>query len=126
MPRLPRLTLTGTPKEIDEHLPRQLVEFLETHLGLSSTLKRAKEEMGSTAKAAREAAKKPTTRNLIADPAKSGPPSPSTMQTETGTKENSDDSQSCPAPTNVVVGAAGGSLSGSTRSLFDVEPKNDN
>ena len=33
------LSATGTPKELDEHLPGQLVEFVETHLGLSSTLK---------------------------------------------------------------------------------------
>jgi len=33
------LSVTGTPGELDEQLPRQLVEFVETHLGLSSTLK---------------------------------------------------------------------------------------
>lgn len=33
------LTVTGTPKELDEELPRQLAEFVEIHLGLSSTLK---------------------------------------------------------------------------------------
>ena len=33
------LSVTGTPKELDEQLPRQLVEFVESHLGLSSTLK---------------------------------------------------------------------------------------
>jgi PRTRC genetic system protein E len=54
------LCVTGTPKELDEHLPRQLVEFVETHLGLSSTLKSAKEQMEAAGKAAREAAKKPT------------------------------------------------------------------
>ncbi len=27
------LSVTGTPKELDEQLPRQLVEFVETHLG---------------------------------------------------------------------------------------------
>ena len=54
------LSVTGTPKELDEQLPRQLVEFVETHLGLSSTLKSAKEQMEAAAKAAREAAKKST------------------------------------------------------------------
>ena len=54
------LSVTGTPKELDEQLPRQLVEFVETHLGLSSTLKSAKEQMEASAKAAREAARKPT------------------------------------------------------------------
>ena len=29
------LSVTGTPKELDEQLPRQLVEFVEAHLGLS-------------------------------------------------------------------------------------------
>ena len=28
------LSVTGTPKELDEQLPRQLEEFVETHLGL--------------------------------------------------------------------------------------------
>ena len=28
------LSITGTPQELDEQLPRQLVEFVETHLGL--------------------------------------------------------------------------------------------
>ncbi|MGB8581801.1 MAG: PRTRC system protein E, partial [Candidatus Sulfotelmatobacter sp.] len=37
------LAVTGTPKELDEQLPRQLVEFVEAHLGLSSTLKTAKD-----------------------------------------------------------------------------------
>ena len=32
------LSLTGSPKELDEQLPRQLVEFVEAHLALSSTL----------------------------------------------------------------------------------------
>ena len=54
------LSVTGAPKELDEQLPRQLVEFVEAHLGLSSTLKSAKEQMEAAAKAAREAAKKST------------------------------------------------------------------
>ena len=58
------LAITGTPKELDEQLPRQLVEFVEAHLGLSSTLKSAKEQMEAAAKAAREAA-----RNIRACPA---------------------------------------------------------
>src|ERR1700722_7951457 len=36
------LSVTGTPEELDEQLPRQLVEFVETYLGLWSTLKGAK------------------------------------------------------------------------------------
>jgi PRTRC genetic system protein E len=50
------LSVTGTPKELDEQLPGQLVEFVETHLGPSSTLKSAKQQMEAAAKAAREAA----------------------------------------------------------------------
>ena len=54
------LSVAGTPRELDEQLPRQLVEFVETHLGLSSSLRSAKEQMEAAAKAAREVAKKPT------------------------------------------------------------------
>ena len=119
------LRVTGSPKELDEQLPPQLAEFVETHLGLSSTLKSAKEQMEAAAKAAREAAKKPTNSKSHSGSSKSAPPSPAKVRTEAGTKDNSDDSQSSPAPTQVIVGAEGGSLSGSTGSLFDVEPKND-
>jgi PRTRC genetic system protein E len=37
------LSVTGTPKELDKQLSRQLVEFVETHLGLSSTLRSAED-----------------------------------------------------------------------------------
>jgi PRTRC genetic system protein E len=60
------LSVTGSPKELDEQLPRQLAEFVEAHLGLSSTLKIAKEQMDAAAKAAREAAKKSTTSKSYA------------------------------------------------------------
>ena len=52
------LSLTGTPKELDEELPKQLVEFVHSHLQLSSTLKSAKDEMEAAAKAAQEASRK--------------------------------------------------------------------
>jgi len=39
------LSVTGTPKELDEQLLRQLVEFVESHLGLLSSLKTVKEQM---------------------------------------------------------------------------------
>lgn len=120
------MSVTGTPKELDQHLVRQLVEFVDTHLGLSSTLRSAKEEMEAAAKAARDAAKKSTNSKSHSGSSESAPPSPAKVQTEAGTKENSDDSQSSPAPTQVIVGAEDGSLSGSTGSLFDVEPKTDN
>jgi len=93
------LSVTGTPKELDEQLPGQLVEFVETHLGLSSTLKSAREQMETAAKAAREAAKKPTNSKSHSGSSRSAAPSPAKGQTEAGTKENSDDSQSSPAPT---------------------------
>src|SRR5580700_6668642 len=51
------LSVTGTPKELDQQLPQHLVEFVETRLGLSSTLKSAKEQMEDAAKVAREARK---------------------------------------------------------------------
>jgi PRTRC genetic system protein E len=54
------LSISGTPRELDEALPGQLVEFVGTHLGLSSTLKSAKEQMDAAAKAAREMARKST------------------------------------------------------------------
>lgn len=117
------LSVTGTPKELDEQLPSQLVEFVEAHLGLSSTLKSAKEQMEAAAEAAREAAKKPTNSKSQSGSGKSAPPSPAKVQTEAGTQENSGDSQSSPAPPQVIVGAEDGSLSGSTGSLFDVQPK---
>ena len=52
------LSITGTPKELDEELPKQLVEFVGEHLGLSSTLRSAKEQMDAAAKAAKESARK--------------------------------------------------------------------
>jgi PRTRC genetic system protein E len=115
------LAVTGSPKELDEQLARQLVEFVEAHLGLSSTLKSAKEQMEAAAKAAREAAKKPTNSKSHSGSSKSAPPGPAKVQTEAGTKENSDDSQSSPAPTPA---AECGGLGASTGSLFDVEPNN--
>jgi PRTRC genetic system protein E len=54
------LNITGSPKELDEELPKQLVEFVGAHLGLSSTLKTAKEQMEAAAKAAKESARKPS------------------------------------------------------------------
>jgi PRTRC genetic system protein E len=49
------LSISGTPKELDEVLPAQLLEFVGAHLGLSSTLKSVKEQMDGAAKTAREA-----------------------------------------------------------------------
>ena len=54
------LSVTGTPKELDEELPKQLADFVHSHLELSSTLKSAKEAMDAAAKAARETSRKST------------------------------------------------------------------
>jgi len=119
------LSVTGTPKELDEQLSRQLVEFVETHLGLSSTLKSAKEQMEAAGKAAREAARKSTNSKYHSESKKSTPPSPAKVQTEVSTKENSDDSPSTPELTLPSTAGAGGGLGASTGSLFDLEAKND-
>jgi PRTRC genetic system protein E len=119
------LSVTGTPKELDEQLSRQLVEFVETHLGLSSTLRSAKEQMEAAAKAAREAAKKPTNSKSHSGSSKSAPPSPAKAQTEAGTKENSDDPASTPELTQPSTTGAGGGAGASTGSLFDLEAKDD-
>ena len=120
------LSVTGTPKELDEELPRQLVEFVEAHLGLSSTLKSAKEQIEAAAKAAKEAAKKPTSSKSHSGPNRSPAPSSTRVQTEAGAKESSDDSQLSPAPTQATTaGAEGEGLGASTGSLFEVETEND-
>ena len=117
------LSVTGTPKELDEQLPRQLVEFVETHLGLSSTLKSAREEMEAAAKAAREAARKAT--NPKSQSSRNANPSTAKLQTECVTKESSDNSASTPEHTHpsTAAGASGGP-DASTGSLFDLEAKN--
>lgn len=121
------LSVTGTPKELDEQLPGQLVEFVETHLGLSSTLKSAKEQMEAAAKAAKEAARKPTSSKSHSGSNRSPAPSSTRVQTEAGGKESSDDSQLSPAPTQATTaGAEGEGLGANTGSLFDLEPKSDN
>ena len=119
------LAVTGTPQELDEQLPGQLVEFVETHLGLSSTLKSAKEQMDAAAKAAREAAKKPTNSKSRSGFSRGANPSPAQVQAETDTKETTDDAQlaseAIEAP--AIVGSVG--LDATTGSLFDIETKND-
>ena len=121
------LSVTGTPKELDEQLPRQLVEFVEAHLGLSSTLKSAKEQIEAAAKAAKEAARKTTNSKSHSGSNRSPAPSSTRVQTEAGAKESSDDSPLSPAPTQAkTAGAEGEGLGVSTGSLFDLEPKSDN
>jgi len=101
------LSVTGTPKELEEQLPRQLAEFVEAHVGLSSTLKIAKEQMDAAAKAAREAAKKSTT-----------------SKSHAGSSRSADEPQSNAETTQATATEAVGA-GASTGSLFDLEPKND-
>jgi PRTRC genetic system protein E len=117
------LRVTGTPQELDEQLPPQLAEFVETHLGLSSTLKSAKEQMDAAAKAAREAAKKPTNSKSHSGPNKGAPPSPAKVQTESETKESSNDSASTSEHTQPSTVGAGDGAGASTGSLFDLDAK---
>ena len=119
------LSVTGAPRELDEQLPRQLVEFVETHLGLSSTLTSAKEQMEAAAKAAREAARKPTNSKSHSGSSQSAPPSPAKAQTEADTKENSDDPASTPELIQPSTAGVGGGAGASTGSLFDLEAKDD-
>jgi PRTRC genetic system protein E len=87
------LSVTGTPKELDEQLPRQLEEFVEIHLELSSTLKSAKEQMEAAAKAAREAARKSATSTSHGGSSKSATQSSMRAPNEAGAKEGPDDLQ---------------------------------
>ena len=64
------LSIRGTPKELDEGLTAQLLEFVGEHLGLSSTLKSVKEQMEAAAKTARDAARKSTVGKSVTSPAK--------------------------------------------------------
>jgi PRTRC genetic system protein E len=116
------LSVTGTPKELDEQLPRQLVEFVETHLELSSTLKSAKEQMEAAAKAAREAARKSAISTSHGGSSKSATQSSMQAPNEAGAKESPDDSQ--PSRELAPAAAESGDLGTSTGSLFDLEPKN--
>ena len=56
------LAITGTAEELDRDLPHQLIEFVGAHLQLQSTLASAKADMDAAAKAAREEARKKTTK----------------------------------------------------------------
>jgi len=106
------LSITGTPQELDEQLPRQLVEFVETHLGLSSTLKSAKEQMEAAAKAAREAAKKSTNSKLHNGSGRNAMPSPAQVQEETESKRRADDPEAdaSRAPVPAGLGTTAGNL----------------
>jgi len=68
------LSISGTPKELDEALPVQLAEFVRAHAGLSSTLKSVKEQMEAAAKAARELARKQVVSKSVESPSKAALP----------------------------------------------------
>ena len=76
------LAITGTAEELDRDLPQQLMEFVGAHLQLQSTLASAKADMDAAAKAAREEARKKTTKpSLPTRPGtQSAPDPPSTPE----------------------------------------------
>ena len=94
------LSISGTPKELDEVLPAQLAEFAGAHLSLSSTLKAVKEQMDAAAKTAREAARKTTAGKAATSPAKAIP-APENVATEAPAGTTAPD----PAPTEQVSGS---------------------
>jgi len=114
------LTVTGTPKELDEQLPKHLAEFVEAHLGLSSTLKCAKEQMDAAAKAARDAAKKSTPSKSPNGSKKSATTNLAQVQINADAQGNSEDSQSSNGGTQAsVTGTSTVGLGASTASLFE-------
>jgi len=120
------LSVIGTPKELDEQLPRQLVEFVEIHLGLPSTLKSAKEQMEAAAKAARETARKSTATKPRGSSGKSVTPGSTQAQTEAETNDKIGGSQSSPelAQTAASGAAATADLDATgTGNLFDLATK---
>ena len=120
------LAITGTPKELDEQLPRQLVEFVQTHLGLSSTLKSAKEQMDAAAKAARETARKSTATKPHGSSGKSVAPGLTQVQTEAETNDKVGGSESNPEPAQTAASgdAATADLDATgTGNLFDLATK---
>ena len=84
------LSLTGTAAELDQELPKQLVEFVGAHVELASTLKNAKAQMDAAAKASKDAVKKTASAKPGAASPKLQAPSASQEPTETTTP--SDDS----------------------------------
>ena len=113
------LSMTGTPRELDEQFPAQLTGFVESHIELSSTLKSAKEQIEAAVRAARESAKKAT---------KSGGSSRSSssagvqITTATNSQSEVDSSQtgSESSPKAVPVAATADSCPGAGN-LFDLQ-----
>ena len=61
------LTVIGSPKELDERLPNILVEFVGSHLELSSNLRTASEQMKAASQKAKEGkpSNKPSTAPAV-------------------------------------------------------------
>jgi hypothetical protein len=77
------LAITGTAEELDRDLPQQLVEFTGAHLQLQTTLASAKAEMDAAAKAAREEARKKTSKpSSVSSPTTQSTPATTTAPPE--------------------------------------------
>lgn len=98
------LSLTGTPQELDRELPRELAEFVDSHLQLSSTLQMAKMEMDAAAKAAQDAAKKSSAKSRSYSKPPSNPDTDSLP--EAGNPETSTLTPSTPSTTGSLFAAA--------------------
>ena len=117
------LSMTGSPGELDEQFSAQLIDFVEAHVELSSTLQSAKEQIEASTKVARESAKKS---------AKSGGSTrtgnASAAQNTTATNSQSEvDSSQAASESNPEVVPVAATLDScpSTGSLFDLQTKND-
>ncbi len=100
------LATTGTAEELDQELPKQLLEFVSAHLELQSTLTTAKAEMDAAAKAAREEARKKTARpGSSAAPAPAPAPKPPEPAIAEPPSLFSNQQQSPEAPVNQEAGA---------------------
>jgi PRTRC genetic system protein E len=98
------LTVTGSPKELDERLPTILVEFVGNHLELSSNLRIASEQMKAASQKAKEG--KPATK----------PSTAATLQIGNESNDTADAAGVSPASaaTNSPSTPASGSLFGSS------------
>ena len=76
------LAITGTAEELDRDLPQQLIEFVGAHLQLQSTLASAKAEMEAVGKAAREDARKKSSKPSTA----TTPPNSSALTAPAGSE----------------------------------------
>jgi PRTRC genetic system protein E len=115
------LSVTGTPRDLDEQLPGQLVAFVEAHLGLSSTLKSAKEQMENAGRAAKEAARKSTASKSSGGSSRSVGSSSTQIQAGVDTKESPEESSSSRLPLVVPGGGEATDIGARTGSLFDTE-----